>query len=208
MGQFGYRQVRAEDDNLICGRGRYIDDVHFPNMLQVAIVRSQLARAKIKIDASAARKAKGVHAVFTAADLPASARILPDCHPNPALQNPRSPQVLAAEEVRYVGEPIAAVVAESRYLAEDAVDLVSVQYDQMVAVIDLPAALAKDSPLVHIDHGSNLAARLPVATGNVEKASAQAHCVVRQKLEIQRGAGPRRWRRAASSPTGAKSTSA
>ena len=189
MGQFGRRQVRAEDDNLICGRGRYIDDVQFPNMLHVAIVRSQSARAKIKVDTSAALKAKGVHAVFTAADLPASARILPDCHPNPALQNPRGPRVLAAKEVRYVGEPIAAVVAENRYLAEDGVDLVGVEYDGTPGVIDLPAALAKDSPLVHTDHGSNLAARLLVATGNVEKAFARAHCVVRQKLEIQRGAG-------------------
>ena len=189
MGQFGRRQVRAEDDNLIVGRGRYIDDVRFPEMLHVAIVRSEVARARFTIDTSAALKAKGVHAVFTVADLPQSARILPDCHPNPTLKNPRGPQVLADGQVRYVGEPIAAVVADDRYLAEDAAELVGVEYDQLPAVIDLPSALKNGSPFVHEDLKSNLAARVPVSTGNTDEAFAKAHCIVRQKLEIQRGAG-------------------
>ena len=189
MGQFGRRQVRAEDDNLIVGRGRYIDDVRFPEMLHVVIVRSQMARANIKIDIAAALAAKGVHAVFTAGDLPAAARILPDCHPNPTLKNPRGPQVLADGHVRYVGEPIAAVVADDRYLAEDAAELVQVDYDELPAVINLPAALQNGSPLVHQDMPSNLAARLPVQAGNVDEAFAHAHCIVRQQLEIQRGAG-------------------
>ena len=189
MVQFGHRQVRAEDDNLLMGHGRYIDDVRFPGMLHVAIVRSQVARASIKVDTSAALAAKGVHAVFTAADLPQSARILPDCHPNPTLKNPRGPQVLADGQVRYVGEPIAAVVADDRYLAEDAAELVQVDYQELPAVINLVTALENGSPLVHDDMQSNLAARLPVATGNVEEAFAKAHCVVRQQLEIQRGAG-------------------
>ena len=189
MAQFGRRQVRAEDDNLITGRGRYIDDIRFPGMLHVAIVRSQAARARIKVDTAAALAAKGVHAVFTAADLPPAARILPDCHPNPTLKHPRGPQVLADREVRYVGEPIAAVVAEDRYLAEDAAELVAVDYEEMPAVVDLAAALAEKSALVHQDMQSNLAARIPVVTGNVEEAFAKAACVVRQKLEIQRGAG-------------------
>jgi carbon-monoxide dehydrogenase large subunit len=189
MGQFGRRQVRAEDDNLIIGRGRYIDDVRFPHMLHVAVLRSQVARANIKLDVSAALKARGVHAVFTAGDLPTNARILPDCHPNPTLKNPRGPQVLADACVRYVGEPIAAVVADDRYLAEDAAELIQVEYDELPPIIDLSNALKSGSPLVHEDMGSNLGARIPVATGNVEEAFARAHCVVRQQLEIQRGAG-------------------
>ncbi len=189
MEQFGRRQLRAEDDNLIVGRGRYIDDVRFPGMLHVAIVRSQYARARISVDTVAALAAKGVHAVFTADDLPPSARILPDCHPNPTLSNPRGPQVLASGQVHYVGEPIAAVVADDRYLAEDAAELVNVEYEPLPAVIDLAGALASGSPHVHEDLRSNLAARIPVSTGDTDKAFARAHCVVRQQLEIQRGAG-------------------
>lgn len=189
MGLFGRRQVRVEDDNLIAGRGRYIDDVRFAGTLHVAMVRSQAARATIKIDVSKALQAKGVHAVFTAADLPATARILPDCHPNPTLPNPRGPQVLAAGQVRYVGEAIAAVVADDRYLAEDAAELVEVVYDSVPAVIDLAEALKPGTPFVHDDLQSNLAARIPVVTGNVDKAFAQAACIVRQQLQIQRGAG-------------------
>jgi carbon-monoxide dehydrogenase large subunit len=189
MGQFGHRQLRAEDDNLLCGRGRYIDDIRFPGMLHIALVRSQHARARIKIDTTEALKAKGVHAVFTAPDLPLTARILPDCHPNPSLQNPRGPQVLADGQVRYVGEAIAAVVADDRYLAEDAAELVEVDYDALPAVIDLSGALRSGTPYVHDDLQSNLAAHLSTMTGNVESAFAQARCVVRQQLQIQRGAG-------------------
>ncbi len=189
MEQFGRRQLRAEDDNLIVGRGRFIDDVRFPGMLHVVIVRSQFARANIKVDTTAALAAKGVHAVFTADDLPLAARILPDCHPNPTLQNPRGPQVLANGHVRYVGEPLAAVVADDRYLAEDAAELVNVEYEGLPAIVDLAGALSSRSPFVHDDLKSNLAARIPVTTGNTDKAFAQAHCVVREKLQIQRGAG-------------------
>jgi aerobic carbon-monoxide dehydrogenase large subunit len=189
MGQFGRRQLRAEDDNLIAGRGRYIDDVRLPGMLHVTIVRSQVARARIKVDVTSALSAKGVHAVFTADDLPSSARILPDCHPNPTLTYPRGPQVLALDQVRYVGEPLVAIVADDRYLAEDAAELVNVEYESLPAVIDLAAALEGDSARVHDDLKSNLAARIPVSTGDTEKAFSQAHCVVRRHLEIQRGAG-------------------
>src|ERR1700730_12177825 len=157
MGQFGHRQLRAEDDNRIAGRGRYIDDIRFPGMLHIAVVRSQHARAGMKIDTRNALKAKGVHAVFTESDLPLTARILPDCHPNPSLQNPRGPQVLADGQVRYVGEAIAAVVADNRYLAEDAAELVEVEYDALPAVIDLSGALRSGTPYVHDDLQSNLA---------------------------------------------------
>lgn len=186
---FGKRQTRAEDDRLIQGKGRYVDDIKLPGMLHVAIVRSEAARAHIKVKAEAARSAPGVHAVFLAEDLPATAKILPDCHPNPVLKFPRGPQVLADGQVRYVGEPIAAIVAESRYLAEDAAELVSVEYDLHDAVIDLERAMADDGRRVHEDLASNLAARIPVSCGDTDKAFAEAACILRERLQIQRGAG-------------------
>src|SRR5262245_35053282 len=189
MGLFGHRQLRAEDDNLVTGRGRYIDDVRFPGMLHVVIVRSQAARARITVDTAAARTARGVIAVFTASDLPATARILPDCHPNPALRHPKGPPVLADGEVRYVGEPIAAVVADSRYLAYDPAELVGVDYAIQTAVTGLHRALRNETQRVHDDLASNVAAHIPVATGNIDKAFADAHCIVHERLEIQRGAG-------------------
>ncbi len=189
MGMFGNRQVRSEDDNLIVGRGRFVDDIRLPGMLHVAIVRSQAARARIKVDLRAAAKAPGVLAVFTANDLPPAARILPDCHPSPVLQYPKGSPVLADGQVRYVGEPVAAIVAENRYLAEDAAELVEVDYDMQSAIIDLNLAFADSSVRVHEDMSSNLAARISVATGNTDKAFAEAACIVRRRLQIQRGAG-------------------
>ena len=189
MTLFGTRQVRVEDDALLTGRGRFIDDIRFPGMLHVAIVRSSVARAKIRVDIDRARALPGVVAVLTAEDLPCTARTLPDCHPSPLLAHPPETQVLAASEVRYVGEPIAAVVAANRYLAEDGVDLVEVHYDAMPAVINLEGALAKDSPLVHADLPSNCATQIKLETGDTGKAFAAAHLIVRDKLTIQRGAG-------------------
>ena len=186
---FGKRQTRAEDDRLIQGKGRYVDDIGLPGMLHVALVRSEAARASIKGNVEDARTAPGAHAVFVAADLPESAKILPDCHPNPVLRHPRGPQVLADGIVRYVGEPIVAIVAESRYLAEDAAELVSIEYDLLPAVIDLERAMADDGRRVHEDLQSNLAARIPVACGDTDRAFADAACVVRERLQIQRGAG-------------------
>ena len=189
MSLFGKRQVRAEDDALLTGRGRFIDDIRFPDMLHVAIRRSSVARAKIEVDVEQARALDGVVAVVTAKDLPSSARILPDCHPNPALPDPREPPVLADDEVRYVGEPIVAVVASNRYLAEDGADLVEIDYDPMPAVIDLEGALAEGSPTVHDDVPSNRATQIKLATGNTDRAFAAAHHIVGDKLTIQRGAG-------------------
>ncbi|ANK80864.1 MAG: hypothetical protein TEF_08700 [Rhizobiales bacterium NRL2] len=189
MGEFGKRQVRSEDDRLIRGEGCYIDDIRFPGMVHVVIVRSQTAHARIQVDASAARAVEGVVTIVTAADLPPAARVLPDCHPNPALTHPRGPAVLADGVVRYVGEPVAAVVAEDRYVAEDAAELVLVDYDAMPAVIDLESALTVPSGRVHEDMSSNLAAAIKVETGDVDKAFAGAACIVSERLQIQRGAG-------------------
>lgn len=190
MGAFGKRQQRIEDEALLVGKGRYIDDLSMPDMLHVAIVRSPIAHGRIlRIDVSAAREALGVAATFTVEDLPERARILPDCHPNPTLRYSRGPAVLAHRVVRYVGEPVAAVVASDRYLAEDAAELIEVEYESLAAASDPQAAALSSAPLVHDDMPSNIGARIPVATGDAAQAFHGAAHVVRAKLEIHRGAG-------------------
>jgi len=189
VGYFGQRQARVEDDLLVTGRGQYVDDVTLPGMVHVAILRSAMAHARLRrVDVSRARGATGVVAVFTAADLPATAAMLPDCHPHPALP-PKALPTLASDAVRYVGEPIAAVAAESRYLAEDALERIEVEYDPLPAVVDLEKALEPGAPLVHDDRPGNVAARLPVKKGDAAAAFAGAHCVVKERLEVHRGAG-------------------
>jgi aerobic carbon-monoxide dehydrogenase large subunit len=190
MGLIGKPELRVEDDALLTGQGRYIADIKLPGMLHVVLVRSQRAHARLRrIDASAARALPDVAAVFTAEDLPEAARILPDTHPNPVLTHSRGPGTLAAEKVRYVGEPVAAVVAKNPYVAEDAAELVEIEYEPLLPVIDLERAIAPGAARVHDDMPSNVAARLPIRKGDVDAAFATAACIVKERLEIHRGAG-------------------
>jgi len=189
MGYFGRAQIRVGDDALVSGRGRYVDDLRLPGMVHVAVLRSPVAHARLRrIDVSAAGSAGGVMAVFTADDLPPAARILPDGHPHPALPSKGAP-TLARDTVRYVGEPIAAVVAESRALAEDAAELIVVDYEPLPVVVDLDRAIESSAPRVHDDLPSNIAARLAVNKGDVATAFAGAHCVIQDRFEVHRGAG-------------------
>ena len=136
----GARIARVEDPRLLTGHGTYVDDVVRPGMLHACFVRSPFARARIVgIDASAALALDGVHAVFTAADLnpgvheawfALAGKDVPD--------SPRPP--LAEDEVRFVGDLVALVVAEDRYVAEDAADLVDVEYEPLTAVVDYATA--------------------------------------------------------------------
>lgn len=190
MTQVGHRQLRMEDDNLIVGAGQYVDDIKLPGMLHVVLVRSAMASAVLrKVDTAAARRAPGVVAVFTASDLPPRAKILPDGHPSALMKFHRGPQILADACVRYVGEPIAAVVATNAYLAEDAVELVEIEYEQKPAIADAERAMDAGAPLVHDDVQSNIGTRIPVAKGDVARAFAGAPIIVREHLEIHRGAG-------------------
>src|SRR5215468_5420532 len=120
--QFGARVARLEDRPLLTGRGRFVDDIALPGTLHACFVRSPHPHAEIRaIDTAAARAMPGVHAVLTADDLPprmATGQI-PMLVPNPAIKTPRTQLALARSEVCYVGQTIAVVVAESRYLAED-----------------------------------------------------------------------------------------
>jgi aerobic carbon-monoxide dehydrogenase large subunit len=190
MTQVGRRQLRMEDDNLIVGAGRYVDDIRLPGMLHVVLVRSSMASAGLrKVDASTAKNSPGVVAVFTAADLPEQAKILPDGHPSPLMKFHRGPQVLVDDCVRYVGEPIAAVVATDAYLAEDAAELVEIEYEPRQAVVDPQRAMDPDSPLVHDGIQANVGTRIAVTKGDVVRAFASAPVIVRQRLEVHRGAG-------------------
>ncbi len=161
----GARVPRVEDPRLLTGHGTYVDDVVRPGMLHVCFVRSPLARARIEgIDVSEALALEGVHAVFTAEDLHPGVheqwytlvgRDIPD--------TPRPP--LAEGEVRFVGDPVALVVAEDRYIAEDAAELVIVDYEPLPPVVDYTTA-RESGELVHADYPGNIAgelAALPIA---------------------------------------------
>ncbi len=136
---FGARVARLEDPALLTGRGRFVDDFNFPGALHACFVRSPHAHARIRaIDARAAHAIAGVHAVLTADDLPArmATAQIPMLVPNPSIKTPRTQLALARSEVCYVGQTIAVVVAESRYVAEDAAAAVAVELDLLPAVSD------------------------------------------------------------------------
>ena len=192
MGWFGASIKRKEDADLLTGRGRFVDDIKLPGMLHAAVLRSPHAHAGIRgIDKRAALALPGVHAVFTFADLPPSMQrqTVPLLVPSPAIKQARMPYCLAKDEACFVGEPVALVVADSRYLAEDAAALVEVDFEPLPAVSDCAAALAAGAPLAHRDAPSNLAAVIPVNVGNAEAAFAQAPHVFRERLFQHRG-GP------------------
>jgi carbon-monoxide dehydrogenase large subunit len=154
----GQRMPRTEDQRMITGHGRYIDDLDKPGMVHVAFVRSQVAAGRITgLDVTEARQAPGVIAVLTAAEVNPLVTIAA----TDADKTPRG--VLAAEYVRFVGDPIAMVLAESRYLAEDAAELVSVDIEPGQAVVTAEQALAEGAPLVHPELANNAAGVLPTA---------------------------------------------
>ena len=169
-----------------------MDDVQLPGMLHVAFVRSEHAHGRIRrIDAADARARSGVHAVYTAADLGAYLKpgpVLVSPPPIPNLVFHGCTQLpLAKEKVRHVGEPIAMVVAESRYIAEDAVRDVIVDIDPIDAVVDLEKGLAPGAPLIHEHLTSNLAAHVVQKKGDYAAAKANADVIVRRRFHYDRG---------------------
>jgi len=184
---FGERVARVEDDRLLRGNGRYTDDLD-SGALHGCFVRSPYAHARvISIDADAARMAPGVHAVFTARDLPFGEMDLPLLIPHPALTHGRTQKCLAYEVVRYVGGPVAFVVAEDRYLAEDAADLVDVEYDPLPVVVT-PEAAVEARQLVHDDVPGNLAAELLQESGDAEAGLKSAPRRKHFRLRFERSA--------------------
>jgi carbon-monoxide dehydrogenase large subunit len=156
---FGSSIKRREDPALIRGKGRYTDDLQVPNTAHVVIVRSPHAHARIKkIDTSAAQTMDGVLGVFTAEDVAASGvpGLIPVGWLHEGIKTPEYP-FLARETVRFVGNAVAAVVAEDRYTARDAADAVRVEYELLDVVTNPKRAAEEDSPVVHVDAGDNIA---------------------------------------------------
>ena len=181
---------RNEDPRLLRGLGCFVADVRLAGLLHAAGLRSPHARARIRsIDASRARAQRGVHLVLTAAELGGLNQPTPLLIPHPELTHPRTPQPLAVDEVRYAGELVALVVADDRYLAEDATRLIDVDYEPLPAVVELDAAGAEGSPRVHADVPGNRAARLAQRVGDPDGAFARATHVFRERLAIERSCG-------------------
>src|SRR5207245_2173710 len=178
---------RVEDDRLLRGRGHFTDDID-EGALESVLVRSPFAHARIKsIDVSAARAVPGVKAVYVAADLPFGHTDLPILIPHPNLAHGRTQRCLASEVVRYTGEAVAFVVAENRYLAEDAADLVQVEYEPLPVVIT-PEVAAVAEHLVHADVPGNVAAEMLQEAGDVKPALAAAPHRKQLHLRFERGA--------------------
>ncbi len=191
--QIGERVRRNEDARLLTGRALFVDDVRLDGLLHVAFLRSQYAHARLtRVDATAARGRPGVVAVYTAADLGDYWRPGPLLVPPPPIAGlvfHACTQVpLAKDKLRHVGEPIAMVVAESRYLAEDALDDIVVEAEPLPAVVDLEVALAEGAPRVHDHLPSNLAAHAVQRKGDYARAKQRAHSVIKRRFRYDRGA--------------------
>ncbi len=182
----GARVERAEDNELLTGKGVFVDDIDFPSMLHAHVLRSVHARAKIlRIDTTAAKYLAGVVDVITFADLGAVKK-LPLTIPHPSLK-PLTEFPMAKDQVRYVGEPVAIIVATSRHVAEDAAPLVEVDYEVQTPCVDIEKALAPGAPLVHDGEPDNIAGFMKQSAGNVDKAFAEADHVIKENLRVHRG---------------------
>jgi carbon-monoxide dehydrogenase large subunit len=191
---FGTDCPRREDPRLLTGQALFVDDVHLEGMLHVAFLRSDYAHARlVNVDVSGALEVDGVVAAYTAADLGQY------WQPGPLLVSPpptiekltfrHATQVpLARDKVRHVGEPIAAVVAHSRYQAEDALARIRVDVEPLGAVVDIEAALQPDAPLIHEQFDSNQASHVIQEKGDYDAACARAALTVQRRFRFDRGA--------------------
>jgi aerobic carbon-monoxide dehydrogenase large subunit len=175
---------RREDARLLTGRGQFVADLKLPDMLHAVFVRSRVAHGRIRsVDLSSAAAARGVVLAMSGAEL---LQLLPPV-PDTQLSLPRkwttqvqhtflNPQqpLLAHDKVRHVGEAVAVILAESRYLAEDAAELVTVDLEPLQAVVDAEQALTRDSPVLHEQYGTNLIGKFEIEKGDVDAALARA----------------------------------
>lgn len=177
---------RREDPRFLRGEARFVDDIVLPGMLHLAVVRSAVGHALLRdVRTGAARGAPGVAAVLTAADLVGHARPLPVRSIEGATVAPASHPILASERVRYVGEPVAAVLADSLVHAREAVGLVEIDYDPLPAVVD-PRDALQGKTLLHPALGENVLIRWARSGGDVPGAFAAAARVVKGEFRIPR----------------------
>jgi hypothetical protein len=189
---FGAPIRRNEDRRLLTGRALFVDDVSLPDMLHAALLRSPHAHARIAgIDVSAALGRDGVVAVYTAEDLGDFWHTVPLVVPPPPIEdmvfNQHTQVPLAKDKVRHLGEAVALVVAENRYVAEDALNDITVDYEPLPVAADLEKAAASDAPRVHDDVAGNVAAQVHQTKGDYEAAVAQAATVVKRRFTYDHG---------------------
>jgi aerobic carbon-monoxide dehydrogenase large subunit len=176
---------RVEDLRFVQGRGQFVDDLNRPGQWHAAVVRSPLAHGRIRsIDASAALAMPGVRAVVTARELGPQTPVIPFRRPNPTIA-PYAQPVIAAEVVRYVGEPVAMVLADNASLAEDAVQAVALDLDPLPPVVDHRAS-AKGDVLLIAGTTSNCASVFTAMTGDVAHAFSHAPYTRREQFRVQR----------------------
>ena len=188
----GSRALRKEDDPLLRGAGAFVDDLREPGTLEAAFLRSPYPHARLgAIDRAAAEALDGVVAVYTAADLPDGGPPIPmRMFMQPGMERfLQSP--LATDRVRYVGEPVAVVVARSRYVAEDALELIDIEYEPLDAVVDHDAAVSDGAPLLHPGAGTNIAAEFTTGDDDLDGLFDAAEIVVAGRFSCGRhGAVP------------------
>ncbi len=189
---FGERIKRNEDPRLLTGQGLYVDDVDLPNMLHVAFLRSPYAHAKINnIDVSQALERAGVVAIYTANGLGDYWKPGPLLVSPPPVKdivfNQRTQVPLAKDKVKFAGEPIVMVLAESRYIAEDALADIQIDYEPLESVVDLEKALKSDSTIIHEEIGSNVAANVVQRKGDYETAKKNAALVLNRRFLYDHG---------------------
>lgn len=185
----GERIKRREDPRLLTGKGQYMADLVIHGMLHAALLRSPHAHARIKrIDPSGALKVPGAVAVFTGADLKQHLEPLASWYNFAGKQAPTQPHdyPLAVSKVRYMGEPVAVVVASDRYVAEDAMEQIEVEYEPLPVVVDAEEAMKENAPLLFEEAGSNIYWQGSFQYGAVEQAFAEADLVVKDKLYFHR----------------------
>jgi aerobic carbon-monoxide dehydrogenase large subunit len=188
-GWIGASLRRLEDPRFLQGQGQFATDIRPLGCLQAAILRSPHGHAHIRsIDTAGALAMPGVVGVFTALDLGEANQPLPLVMNHPRLRA-KSPRPLASDKVHHVGEAVAVVVADSRYLAEDALDAIVVDYEPLPAVVSAQKALESDAPVVHDDLGDNLAIVLTHEQGDVAGAFRAADVVVHERLSLGRSSG-------------------
>jgi len=182
---FGASIRRVEDPHLIRGAGRYVDDLQPDGCLHVVFLRSHLAHATIaRIDLAAARKAKGVVAAWSAADMENVKPLRIEADVDRMARPER--RVLSSGRVRHAGEAVAMLVAESLAEARDALELIELDLDPLPVVTDMERALQEDAPILYPELGTNLAFRKELKRGPVKRSFDQADIVVRERLVNQR----------------------
>src|SRR3984957_5587887 len=189
---FGEPIKRNEDYRLLTGRALFIDDIELPGLLHAAFLRSQVAHARIlKIDVSRALRRPGVVAAYVADDLGEYWKPGPLLVPPPPIAgivfNQRTQVPLAKDKIRHVGEPLVIVIAESRYIAEDALDDIDIELEQLPAVVDIEQALKAGTALVHEDVGSNISAHARQTKGNYAAAAAKADHIIKRRFRYEHG---------------------